>query len=122
LLVRRCVGRQPVRRGARTGHRLSRGESRGDEFCALLPTPSRTEDLHALVSEAAGSLAEQGETFAVKASCGAVLVPHEATTPEYARQLADERTYARKRSRSTTAQEQAHEVLVRIMHAKQPKT
>jgi diguanylate cyclase (GGDEF)-like protein len=92
----------------------------GDEFCALLPAPSRAEDLHALVSEAAGALAEQGETFSVKASCGAVLVPHEATTAEYALQLADERMYARKRSRSTTAQEQAQEVLVRIMHAKQP--
>jgi diguanylate cyclase (GGDEF)-like protein len=92
----------------------------GDEFCALLPAPTRTEDLHALVSEAAGALAEQGETFSVKASCGAVLVPHEAATADYALQLADERMYARKRSRSTTAQEQAQEVLVRIMHAKQP--
>jgi diguanylate cyclase (GGDEF)-like protein len=92
----------------------------GDEFCALLPAPSGAEELHALVSDAAGALAEQGETFSVKASCGAVLVPHEAATADYALQLADERMYARKRSRSTTAQEQAQEVLVRIMHAKQP--
>jgi diguanylate cyclase (GGDEF)-like protein len=92
----------------------------GDEFCALLPAPSRTEDLHALVTEAAGALAEQGETFSVRASCGAVLVPHEATTADYALQLADERMYARKRSRSSSAQEQAQEVLVGIMHAKQP--
>jgi diguanylate cyclase (GGDEF)-like protein len=92
----------------------------GDEFCALLPAPLRAEDLHALVSEAAGALAEQGETFSVKASCGAVLVPHEATSADYALQLADERMYSRKRSRSNTAQEQAQEVLVRIMHAKQP--
>jgi diguanylate cyclase (GGDEF)-like protein len=92
----------------------------GDEFCALLPAPTRTEDLHALVSQASGALAEQGETFSVKASCGAVLVPHEAATADYALQLADERMYARKRSRSGSAQEQAQEVLVRIMDAKQP--
>jgi diguanylate cyclase (GGDEF)-like protein len=92
----------------------------GDEFCALLPAPRRSEELHALVSSAAGALEEHGETFSVKASCGAVLVPHEAATADYALQLADERMYARKRSRSTTAQEQAQDVLVRIMHAKQP--
>jgi diguanylate cyclase (GGDEF)-like protein len=92
----------------------------GDEFCALLPAPTRTEDLHTMVTEAAGALAEHGENFSVKSSCGAVLVPHEAATADYALQLADERMYARKRSRSGSAQEQAQKVLVRIMDAKQP--
>jgi diguanylate cyclase (GGDEF)-like protein len=92
----------------------------GDEFCVLLPAPARSEELHAMVTDAAAALCEHGETFSVTASCGAVLVPHEAATAEYALQLADERMYARKRSRSTTAQEQTQEVLLRIMHAKQP--
>ncbi|HEV7174376.1 MAG TPA: HD-GYP domain-containing protein, partial [Solirubrobacteraceae bacterium] len=38
----------------------------------------------------------------------------------YALQLADERMYERKRTRSSSAKEQTRDVLVRIMHAKQP--
>src|SRR5204862_4109285 len=53
-------------------------------------------------------------------SYGAVLVPHEATTLDYALQLADERMYARKKSRPSQAADQARDVLMRIMHAKQP--
>jgi diguanylate cyclase (GGDEF)-like protein len=90
----------------------------GDEFCALLPTS--LEDLESHVAVAADALREQGETFSINASCGAVLLPHEATTPDYALQLADERMYERKRTRASSAKEQTRDVLVRIMHAKQP--
>ena len=90
----------------------------GDEFCALLPT--RLPDLQTHVAIAADALHEQGETFSITASCGAVLLPHEATSPDYALQLADERMYERKRSRSSSAKEQTRDVLIRIMHAKQP--
>jgi putative nucleotidyltransferase with HDIG domain len=90
----------------------------GDEFCALLPTS--LDDLERHVAVAAEALREQGETFSITASCGAVLLPHEATTPDYALQLADERMYERKRTRSYSAKEQTRDVLVRIMHAKQP--
>jgi diguanylate cyclase (GGDEF)-like protein len=90
----------------------------GDEFCALLPVdPS---ELHSAVAAAASALQEQGETFSIHASCGAVILPHEATTPDYALQLADERMYRQKQARPLAAREQTRDVLVRIMHAKQP--
>jgi diguanylate cyclase (GGDEF)-like protein len=90
----------------------------GDEFCALVP--ARSGELRELVARAATALCERGERFSITASCGAVLIPHEASTPEYALQLADERMYARKQSRSSPTGEQTRDVLVRIMHAKQP--
>ena len=92
----------------------------GDEFCALLPAPTRPTELHASVTQAAAALVEHGERFSVNASCGAVLVPHEAASAEYALQLADQRMYARKHSRSNAAKEQTRQVLMRIMQAKQP--
>jgi HD-GYP domain-containing protein (c-di-GMP phosphodiesterase class II) len=49
-----------------------------------------------------------------------VLLPHEATTPDYALQLADERMYRQKQSRPLAAREQTRDVLVRILDAKQP--
>jgi HD-GYP domain-containing protein (c-di-GMP phosphodiesterase class II) len=49
-----------------------------------------------------------------------VLLPHEADSADHALQIADERMYANKRSRST-ARSQAGEVLLRTMHAKQPE-
>jgi two-component system cell cycle response regulator len=48
-----------------------------------------------------------------------VLLPHEAKTLEQALQLADERMYSHKHGRSG-AREQARDVLMRTMHAKQP--
>ena len=91
----------------------------GDEFCALLRAPKDAAELQDTVARAAGALCEVGETFSVNASCGAVLVPHEAATPEYALQLADERMYARKHGRRSSG-EHTRDVLIRIMHAKQP--
>jgi diguanylate cyclase (GGDEF)-like protein len=90
----------------------------GDEFCAVLP--ARRGELQAVVGRTAAALCESGETFSVRASCGAVLLPHEASTPDYALQLADERMYERKQGRSSAVTEQTRDVLVRIMHAKQP--
>ena len=48
-------------------------------------------------------------------------MPQEASTAEYALQLADERMYLRKQAgRPLVAREQTRDVLVRIMQAKQP--
>ncbi len=90
----------------------------GDEFCVLLP--ARPGQLHEAMSRAANALRDRGETFSIQASCGAVLVPHEASNPDYALQLADQRMYTRKQGRPSAAREQTRDVLVRIMHAKQP--
>ncbi len=55
-----------------------------------------------------------------RASYGAVLLPYEATTLDYALQLADERMYKHKKGRPSLAGDQTRDVLLRIMHAKQP--
>jgi diguanylate cyclase (GGDEF)-like protein len=90
----------------------------GDEFCVVLPAvPGEMQDQ---VARAAAALSERGETFSIGASCGAVLLPHEASTPDYALQLADQRMYARKQGRPSAVREQTRDVLLRIMHAKQP--
>jgi diguanylate cyclase (GGDEF)-like protein len=90
----------------------------GDEFCVL--AAARSSELPALIAAAAGALQERGDKFAVGASYGAVLIPHEATSLDYALQLADQRMYARKKRRSSQAGDQARDVLLRIMHARQP--
>ena len=90
----------------------------GDEFCAHLHLTGA--DSHNLISRAAEALTESGREFSIRASLGVVLLPHEADSPDHALQLADERMYADKRSRPDGARNQAREVLLRTMHAKQP--
>ena len=89
----------------------------GDEFCAVLAIePERLEDV---IAGAAHALTEVGEEFTITTSYGVVLLPHEAATLEQALQLADERMYSHKHGRSG-AREQARDVLMRTMQAKQP--
>jgi diguanylate cyclase (GGDEF)-like protein len=91
----------------------------GDEFCVLMP--ARPRDVPAAMVLISDALHEDGERFSIAASGGAVVMPHEANSPEYALQLADERMYLRKGERRPhVAREQTRDVLVRIMQAKQP--
>jgi diguanylate cyclase (GGDEF)-like protein len=90
----------------------------GDEFCALIAPPP--DDLYSVLAATAAALEDRGENFAVGASYGAVLLPCEATTLDYALQLADERMYSHKRGRPSRAGDQTRDVLLHIMHAKQP--
>jgi diguanylate cyclase (GGDEF)-like protein len=90
----------------------------GDEFCAHLDLQGQDSD--ALIVRTAAALTETGVEFSVRASLGVVLLPHEADSAEHALQVADERMYANKRTRSSAARSQAGEVLLRTMHAKQP--
>jgi diguanylate cyclase (GGDEF)-like protein len=91
----------------------------GDEFCALLAL-EHAGDVEDLLSRAVGALTETGEGFSVGASLGAVLLPHEAATPEQALRLADQRMYAAKHARRNGPREQARDLLLRAMQAKQP--
>jgi diguanylate cyclase (GGDEF)-like protein len=91
----------------------------GDEFCALVAAPS--SKLDGIAAHAAEALSERGEGFAVSASCGAVLLPHEAASAEYAMQLADERMYARKRGRASSIGDQTRDVLVQMLSARRPE-
>jgi diguanylate cyclase (GGDEF)-like protein len=91
----------------------------GDEFCVILP--AQPHEVPTAVSSVAAALREDGERFSIAASGGAVLLPHEASSPDYALQLADDRMYLRKQHRRPlAAREQTRDVLVRIMQAKQP--
>ncbi len=90
----------------------------GDEFCALVSV--RSDELETVVSTATDALQERGEKFAVGASYGAVVIPHEASHLDHALQIADERMYSRKRGRPSLASDQTRDVLRRIIHAKQP--
>jgi len=90
----------------------------GDEFCALLDV--HADDLDERIARTAAALSETGNQFAIGASFGAVLLPHEADNPDYALQLADERMYASKRRRAAGPRDQARDVLMRTMQAKQP--
>ncbi len=90
----------------------------GDEFCVLVA--ARADELDAVLSNAAGALQERGENFAVGASYGAVLLPHEAVNLDHALQLADERMYTHKKGRPSLAGDQTRDVLIRIIDAKQP--
>jgi diguanylate cyclase (GGDEF)-like protein len=112
---------------ARTGHKLAEVASPGgtayrlggDEFCVLLAV--EPDDLPAAMARVGDALREDGETFSIAASGGAVALPQEASALEYALQLADERMYLRKEQRSPSgAREQTRNVLLRIMQAKQP--
>jgi diguanylate cyclase (GGDEF)-like protein len=90
----------------------------GDEFCAVLEIDAeRIEDAIAIAGRA---LSETGEGFAITASYGVVLLPHEADNLDHAVQLADERMYTHKHNRSSGARDQARDVLMRTMQAKQP--
>ena len=89
----------------------------GDEFCAVMTIEE--DRLEEVIAGAALALSETGEEFSISASHGVVLLPHEAATLEQALQLADERMYSDKHARSG-AREQARDVLMRTMHAKQP--
>ncbi|HTU80161.1 MAG TPA: diguanylate cyclase [Solirubrobacteraceae bacterium] len=111
---------------ARLGAKLAAAVSRygtayrlgGDEFCTLVAVSS--DELDTVVSAATAALQERGEKFAVGASYGAVLLPHEAINLDHALQIADQRMYTRKKGRPSLAGDQTRDVLLRIIHAKQP--
>jgi two-component system, cell cycle response regulator len=90
----------------------------GDEFCVVCPIDA--DGVEDLLSAGVHALTESGEQFSIRASYGVVLLPHEADNLEYALQLADERMYTQKHGRSSGAGEQARDVLMRTMQAKQP--
>ena len=69
----------------------------GDEFC-LIASIDEDEAEH-LIDRACEALSEHGEGFRIESSFGAVMLPDEATEPNVALQVADERLYAQKHAR-----------------------
>jgi two-component system cell cycle response regulator len=91
----------------------------GDEFCVLIRLGVLSID--ATIAAAAAALSERGPGFAVSASYGAVVLPHETEEPTLALQLADERLYAQKGSRQgASAGQQIGGVLLQALHETEP--
>lgn len=90
----------------------------GDEFCALVRGDvAAVESARTAATEA---LREHAEGLSITTSHGAVRMPDEATTPERALRLADERMYDEKEGRSAGAS-QTHDVLLRILNERNPE-
>ncbi len=82
----------------------------GDEFCVLLDGRYDRHDMP--VVAAAAALVEHGSGFTVGSSMGLAVMPDDATSATAALQLADERMYSDKASRSSAGRAQAHDVLM----------
>ena len=90
----------------------------GDEFCVLASL--RADGQGPLAAAGATALAERGEGFGITASHGAVAIPLEATTPSEALGVADQRMYARKGRRRTSAGRQATDALLKALAERNP--
>jgi diguanylate cyclase (GGDEF)-like protein len=90
----------------------------GDEFCVLVPGGLKRADV--VLAAAGAALSEGGKGFTITASSGAVIVPGEAGDPTEALRIADTRMYAAKGARSSSAQRQTHDVLVRVLREREP--
>jgi diguanylate cyclase (GGDEF)-like protein len=90
----------------------------GDEFCVLVMTGASSAKT--IVALAAAALSEQGEGFAIKASHGAVILPHEARDAALALKIADQRMYAHKDDRRSSATRQARDILLQVLSEREP--
>jgi two-component system, cell cycle response regulator len=90
----------------------------GDEFCVLASTEGLTPEATARAAEAA--LSQQGSGFSIGASWGMVRLPAEAGSATEALRVADRRMYAQKGQRANSAVSQAHGVLLRVLHEREP--
>jgi two-component system, cell cycle response regulator len=88
----------------------------GDEFCALL----RSDCGETMVGDCLQALSAEGEGFSITSSYGSVLLPTEASSPELALQLADERMYAYKDSGRTSAGRQTRDLALQLLAAHEP--
>jgi two-component system cell cycle response regulator len=91
----------------------------GDEFCVLVVTGASSAKT--IISLAAGALSEKGEGFAVRSSHGSVILPHEARDATLALRIADQRMYAQKDDRRSSATRQARDILLQILQEREPE-
>lgn len=90
----------------------------GDEFCVLLE--GRLPVDAPVMAACRAALEEQGEGFRVGASCGAVTLPDEADNATQALQLADQRMYAEKSDSRVSSRRQTRDVLLQVLHEREP--
>jgi diguanylate cyclase (GGDEF)-like protein len=84
----------------------------GDEFCVI--APGDPETTVAVVRLAALALSETGDAFQIGCSYGTTFMPNEASSPEAALRLADQRMYEHKAGRAS-ASRQSSDVLLKVL-------
>ena len=105
LLARLGQRLQTTLGGVATAYRMG-----GDEFCLLATIdPGMASEI---LGRAVTALSESGDTFNVTCTQGSALVPTEASSPDEALRLADQRMYAQKPHRASTNRE-ANEALLK---------
>ncbi len=90
----------------------------GDEFCLLVPISDG--EAGQVIDRTADALSEQGEGFEVTSSFGAVVIPDDASQPQDALRLADERLYAQKHGKRAE-RDRPHETLLQALYEKEPE-
>jgi diguanylate cyclase (GGDEF)-like protein/putative nucleotidyltransferase with HDIG domain len=88
----------------------------GDEFCVLFADGADEP----AVRRCLVALSEAGEGFSIVSSHGSVLVPLEASDPDLAMQLADERMYEEKDSSRASAGQQTRNLALKVLSVQQP--
>jgi diguanylate cyclase (GGDEF)-like protein len=91
----------------------------GDEFCVVVPLGPG--GLDPLVMATLSALSEQGRGFAISSAHGAVMLPREASGPEEAMVLADQRMYQQKARGRASAGRQSSDVLMRVLLERSPE-
>jgi len=114
LLAR--LGRRLGRRVAAHGTAYRVG---GDEFCALIRPGAQA--VEAAVDHASGALAERGDGFAIDCSVGVAILPLEATHPDHALRLADQRMYVAKNGGRASAARQSKDALQKVVVERDPE-
>jgi len=90
----------------------------GDEFCVLVMTGATSAKT--IIGLASSALSEKGDGFSIKASHGTVMLPHEARDATLALRVADQRMYAQKEDRRSSATRQARDILLQVLHEREP--
>jgi diguanylate cyclase (GGDEF)-like protein len=90
----------------------------GDEFCLLVPIADG--EAGRVIDRTTDALSEQGEGFHVTSSFGAVVLPDDASEPQGALRLADERLYAQKHGKRAQ-RDRPHEALLAALYEKEPE-
>ena len=90
----------------------------GDEFCVLLEGGAAAID--ATMLRALAALTETGDGFAIDAAHGLVVMPADATEPERALGLADQRMYALKHGRRPTSERETTDALLQVLSERHP--
>ncbi len=91
----------------------------GDEFCVLVVTGASSAKT--IIGLAASALSEHGQGFTVRSSYGAVILPHEARDATSALRVADQRMYAQKEDRRSSATKQTRDILLQVLHEREPE-